>query len=138
MLAPVPLHEPTAVFDVLTVLAAGESLPASGLAVLYDVPDDRTPAYVLIPDAPPDPPQHDRVRALSGLLGSIVTTRGATSAVLVVVRGGSRARRGDDYAWHDAFHEAGASAGLSPVGVYVLAAGVLTAVHGRDDIARAG
>lgn len=129
MLAPVPLHEPTAVLDVLAALGAAQTFPSAGLAVLHDVHADPTPGVVLVPDVPADPPQHDRVRALGPLFGSLARARGATSAVLVVLRDGSAAPRGSDYAWLDAYRGAATRAGITPAGVYVLAGGVLTRVR---------
>lgn len=129
MLAPVPLHEPAAVFDALAAHGAPHTLPSAGLAVLYDVTGDHVPGVVIIPDVPEDPPQHERARALGPLFRALATHRGASAAVLVVLREGVAAPRGEDYAWHDAYHGAAERAGVKPVGAYVMASGVLTPVR---------
>lgn len=117
---PPALDDPD-LLDYLERLAAGKHfLPGSILLLLTD-----EQAEVVLPVAIDDigehPPQHERVDVLSRFLHLLPTDGSRPAGIgLVVCRRGHPDVQGDDLGWHDAAAGAGAGAGLSWHGAYVL------------------
>lgn len=112
-------HETQALAFLSHAEAAGH-LPPGSLLLL--VVDDlaRLVMPIGIDHVPDDPPQDERIHALTPLLRELRDFEQCGGALLAVGRHGDPKPRGGDFGWHDAFTQGTASAGLECHGTYVV------------------
>src|SRR5690606_38134164 len=114
------LDQETTAIRLLTTAEATGELPPRSLMLLIT---DRLARLVLaigVDDVPDDPPQNERVVALTPVLGEISRPDDCDGALLAVGRYGDPRPRGGDLGWHDAFAHGTAAAGVTSHGTYVV------------------
>lgn len=99
--------------------SAGELPPVSLLLLLTD--DRARLQHALgVDDVPDDPPQDERIHALTPMLCELGGSQLCCGVLLAIGRYGDPTPRGGDFGWHDAVHQAAATASLDCHGAYVV------------------
>lgn len=112
-------HETTVISLLTTAEATGE-LPPRSLMLLITDELARLVLAIGVDDVPDDPPQHERVIALTPVLREISRRDDCHGALLAVGRYGDPRPRGGDLGWHDAFSQGTEAAGVASHGTYVV------------------
>lgn len=99
--------------------SAGELPPVSLLLLLTD---DRARLLLAlgVDGVPDDPPQDERIHALTPVLCELARSQLCCGVLLAVGRYGDPTPRGGDFGWHDAVYQAAATAVLECHGAYVV------------------
>lgn len=123
------LDDPVSVIATLTDLRNDDMFPPWSLLVALSYPDSPGGLMLVIEEAPPDPPQHERVEVLGSVLNGLSKHEIDVGGVLLAhVRPGSADIRGHDLAWLDALTTAAQAADIRIHGVYAMTDDCVTRV----------
>lgn len=113
------LDRETQTIDFLVTAERAGDLAPPCLLVL--VADDlaRLVLPIAVDDVPADPPQDERIDALTGLFEQLAGLDRVHGVALAVGRLGHPNPRGNDFGWHDALAQCARAAGLTCYGTYV-------------------
>lgn len=117
------LDDPVSVIATLSELRDDEMFDPWSLVMAFSHANEPGGLITIIEEAPPDPPQHERISVIDAVLQTFlhaVRESDVGGVLLAHDRPGSADIRGHDLAWLDALNTVADAAGIRVHGAYVM------------------